>query len=84
VPRSVSLTVKRQGKRFVASGKVAMPAGIACAGAVAVKAGKTTRTGKLSRTCTFRVVLPSGGKFVATYGGTTAIAPKRSSARSAR
>jgi Ca2+-binding RTX toxin-like protein len=84
VPRSVSLTVKRQGKRFVASGKVALPAGIACTGTVTVKAGKTTRTGKLSRTCTFRVVLPSGGRFVATYGGTTAIEPKRSAARSAR
>ena len=83
-PRSVSLTVKRQGRRFVATGKVTLPRGIPCDGEVAVKAGKTTRTGKLSRTCTFRIALPSGGRFVATYRGTAAIEPKRSPARSAR
>ena len=49
-----------------------------------MKAGKTTRTGKLSRTCTFRITMPSGGRFVATYWGRRAIEPKRSAARTAR
>jgi hypothetical protein len=84
-PRAVSLSVKRHGRRrFVATGKVTLPAGVPCAGEVAVKAGTTTRSGKLSRACTFRIVLPAGGRFVATYRGTAAIEPKRSPARSAR
>lgn len=83
-PRSVSLAVKRQGRRFVATGKVALPAGVPCSGEVAVKAGANTRTGKLSRTCTYRIVLPTGGRFVATYRGTAAIEAKRSPVRTAR
>lgn len=83
-PRSVSLTIRRQGKRFVATGKVALPAGVACSGTVAVKVGKTTRTGTLRASCAFRVVLPSGGRFVATYRGTPAIEPKRSPVRTVR
>jgi hypothetical protein len=83
-PRSVSLTVKRQGRRFLATGKVALPADVPCSGEVAVTTGKTTRTGKLSRSCTFRVVLPKSGRFVATYRGTAAIEAKRSATRTAR
>ncbi|MDA0182974.1 hypothetical protein OJ997_21875 [Solirubrobacter phytolaccae] len=83
-PRAVSLTVKRQGKRFVASGKVTLPNGIPCSGTVTVKAGTTTRTAKLGRSCAYRVVSLKGGRVVATYGGTDAITAKRSPVRTVR
>jgi len=84
IPDSLSLAVKRQGKRYVATGKLALPAGVPCTGEVAVAVGRTTRSGKLSRTCTYKVTLPSGGRFVATYGGTRAIESLRSAARTVR
>jgi Ca2+-binding RTX toxin-like protein len=82
-PIAVSLSVKRDGKRYVAGGKVRLP-GLACAGDVTVSVGKTRRKAKLSRTCLYRVVLASGGRFVTTYSGTAAIEPKRSAARTVR
>jgi hypothetical protein len=83
-PKSVALTVTRQSRRVVATGRVRLPEGIPCSGEVAIQAGKTTRKGKLTRICTFRIALPpTGRRFVATYLGTTAIEPKRSVARTA-
>ena len=75
-PVAVSLTVKRSGRRYVASGAVTLPAGVPCSGTVAV--GK--RTGRLSRTCTFRFPVPRASRYVADYRGTDAIAPARSKA----
>ncbi|HEY6888653.1 MAG TPA: hypothetical protein VI300_12765 [Solirubrobacter sp.] len=79
-PIAVSLRVKRSGRRYVATGKVTLPAGIPCSGTVAV--GK--RTAKLTRTCGFRIVVPRSTKYVAAYLGTEAIAPQRSKAVRAR
>lgn len=83
-PRAVSLRVKRQGRRFVASGTVALPAGVPCAGTVTVKAGATSRTATLGRSCAYRVVLRTGGRVTARYDGTDAIEAKRSPVRTVR
>jgi Ca2+-binding RTX toxin-like protein len=83
-PRSVSLSVKRRGRGVVATGKVTLPAGVPCSGEVAIKRGRATKTAKLSRACTYRIVMPSGGTFYAAYRGTKAIEPKRSAWRGAR
>jgi hypothetical protein len=79
-PVAVSLRVKRSGRRYVANGKVTLPAGIPCSGTIAV--GK--RTAKLARACSFRIVVPRSTKYVASYLGTEAIAPQRSKAVRAR
>jgi hypothetical protein len=79
-PVAVSLRVKRSGRRYVASGTVTLPPGVPCSGTVAV--GK--RTGKLTRTCSFRIVVPRTARYVANYLGTDAIAPQRSKAVRAR
>ena len=75
-PVAVSLTVKRSGSRYVASGAVTLPAGVPCSGTVVV--GK--RKGRLSRSCTFRFPVPRASRYVADYLGTNAIAPARSKA----
>ena len=83
-PRSVSLSLKRSGKRVIATGKVVLPAGVPCSGEIAVTTGKKTRTGKLTRSCMYRIVLSSGGSYYAAYRGTKAIEAKRSAWRTAR
>jgi hypothetical protein len=75
-PLAISLRVKRTGRRYVATGSVTLPSGVPCSGTVAVG----TRTGKLSRACTFRIAVPRHAKYVATYRGTDAIASVHSKA----
>jgi hypothetical protein len=44
---------------------------------VTVKVGRSTRRGKLSRTCTYRVTLPKRrGKVTARFGGNALMAPR--------
>ena len=79
-PVAVSLTVKRSGSRYVASGAVTLPAGVPCSGTVVV--GK--RKGRLSRSCTFRFPVPRASRYVADYLGTTRSLPSARRVRCGR
>jgi hypothetical protein len=81
----VTLTVKR----FVATGRVVRPAALTsgCAGTVAVtvRSGRrsVTRHAKVTRKCSYRVVLPRRhGKVTARYGGSALMVARRSPVRS--
>ena len=74
VPRFAPVSVSLKLKGRVASGKVALPAGVPCAGQVTVGA----RTTKLRKDCTYRVTVKAARTYVARYAGTDAIAPKSS------
>jgi hypothetical protein len=76
----MTLTIKRS----VASGRVVRPTGLTsgCSGTVTVKIGKSTRRGRLSRACTYRIALPKRrGKVTARFGGNALMAARSVSRR---
>ncbi|HEY6890057.1 MAG TPA: Ig-like domain-containing protein [Solirubrobacter sp.] len=82
-PRAVTLRVARRGDRLIATGKVRLPAGLPCAGAVTIRAGGATGTDRIGRGCAYRVVLEARGRprVTATFTGTETIAARRSQTR---
>lgn len=74
IPRLTTRSVTLRVRGGVASGKVVLPADAPCTGKVRI-GGETT---KLRKNCTYRVRVKAAKSYVATYLGTSAVAPKRS------